>query len=70
MPVQPILLETGEEWALFADLARYPWVLPTASYATQEALIAQLAAKVIEPAERKAQELTKKMPPKASPPGA
>lgn len=63
VPVQPILLATEFEWSMYADLARYPWVLPIATYAAGEELIAKISSSIIEPAERKAQELTKKVPP-------
>jgi len=57
VPVQPILMEGASQWSLFADLARYPWVLPLVEYSTQEQLIARLASTIIEPVEQKARAL-------------
>jgi hypothetical protein len=68
VPVQPLLLRDPlwvdgkrierEEYALFQELKRrYRWVLPTYAYTDQAHLLATLKEQVIEPAERKAQEL-------------
>ncbi len=59
VPVQPLLLEGKREYAMFVDLLkRYDWVLPIHFYKDLEDLLASLDAKVIGPAEQKAQELT------------
>jgi hypothetical protein len=58
VPVQPILLEGQQEYAMFLDLKRrYHWVLEPHQYASPTLLIAHLEEQVIGPAEAKAQEL-------------
>ena len=57
VPVQPLLLNSEREYAMFEHFKRYPWVLPIHRYDDQEALLASLEAKVIVPAEAKANEL-------------
>ena len=58
VPFQPIVLEEQHEFAMLQDLRRrHDWLLPTHSYRELEDLLASLHAKVIEPAEQKAQEL-------------
>jgi uncharacterized protein YjbI with pentapeptide repeats len=64
VPVQPLLFQNDakprHEYAMFQDLkVRYHWVLPTYKYQDTKSLLASLKEHVIEPAERKAQELTK-----------
>jgi len=64
VPIQPLLLEgsTGE-FAMFQDLKRkYHWVLPTYPYKDITYLIESLKEKVIDPAEKKAQELSPSNP--------
>jgi hypothetical protein len=65
VPVQPLLLQDDaqprHEYAMFHDLrARYDWVLPTYRYKELGDLLASLQERVIAPAEKKAQELTKR----------
>jgi hypothetical protein len=60
VPVQPLLLASKREWAMFKDLRRYPWVLEPFRYKNQEALLTDLVGKVIAPAEAKAKEQTGK----------
>jgi hypothetical protein len=61
VPVQPVLLEGKREYATFVDfLKTYHWVLPIHYYTDQANLFATLKEQVIEPAERKAQELEKR----------
>jgi len=55
--VQPIILSTQHEYAMFEHFKRFPWVLPIHQYDTQEQLIAELSTKVIQPAEEKVKEL-------------
>jgi hypothetical protein len=56
--VQPILLTTQEEYAMFDDLRRRcSWVLEPYRYDTSAALLANLGSRVIAPAEAKAKEL-------------
>jgi uncharacterized protein YjbI with pentapeptide repeats len=52
VPVQPLLLESEAEWAMFERFTRYPWVLPVVRYRDQQHLLKNLAARVIRPAER------------------
>jgi hypothetical protein len=61
VPVQPILLEGKQEYAMFVDLLKtYHWVLPVHFYRDQVNLLATLKEHVIDPAEQKAQELAKR----------
>jgi uncharacterized protein YjbI with pentapeptide repeats len=60
VPVQPILLSTESEWAMFESFTRYPWVLPIVTYDCQDGVIGMLKEKIIEPAERKALEQLKR----------
>jgi uncharacterized protein YjbI with pentapeptide repeats len=60
VPVQAIFSETETEkyeYAMYADLASYRWVLPIHRYQAIEDLLADLKDKVIAPAESKADEL-------------
>ena len=52
VPVQPLLLEGNTEYDMFEHLKRYPWVLETYVYPSPERLIANLAERVIGPAEQ------------------
>lgn len=54
VPVQPLLLEGAEEYAMFEHLRRYPWVLPEYRYLSEGQLVADLSERVIGPAEAKA----------------
>ncbi len=60
-PIQALFQPSSEAkrvFAMFPDLLRrYHWVLPPYEYQDQEHLLASLQKEVIEPAERKAQEL-------------
>ena len=67
VPVQPLLKESEDpnrpnrEYSMFIDLRKkYHWVLPTHRYRDLEELLVSLQAKVIAPAEQKAQELEKR----------
>lgn len=55
--VQPIILASQEEPGMFDFFLKFPWVLQPSPYSDAEALIAELDAKVVGPAERKANEL-------------
>ena len=60
VPVQPLLNVVEEEpYGMFEDFQDYPWVLPTYRYTNLDSLLASLQGNVIDPAEQKAQELTK-----------
>lgn len=60
VPVQPILLSSQTEYAMFDDLAVYQWVLPILKYDQVDDLLRFLPEKVIAPAEQKASELAKR----------
>jgi uncharacterized protein YjbI with pentapeptide repeats len=57
VPIQPLLLGGSDEYPMFEHFKRYPWVLPIYRYDHQDALLANLEAKVIMPAMAKANEL-------------
>jgi hypothetical protein len=58
VPVQPVLLEAKREYSMFVDFRKYHWVLPIYLYQDQASLMASLQKEIIEPAEKKARELT------------
>jgi hypothetical protein len=60
VPVQPLLLATQHEYAMFEYFRRYPWVLEPFLYDNEAMLLVALKEKVIGPAEAKAKELIKK----------
>ncbi len=60
VPVQPLLQVSEGEYGMFEHFKRYPWVLSVHRYQNAGDLIANLADKVIEPAEAKAKELQTK----------
>jgi hypothetical protein len=61
VPVQPIILKEQRRYAMFLDhLGRYPWVMPYHEYESQETLIAEIAEKVIQPAQDKAEAMKPK----------
>ena len=55
--VQPLILKVSANTACLNTWQRYPWVLPIHEYEDQAQLIAELAEKVIAPAEAKVIEL-------------
>ena len=55
VPIQPILLASQREYAMFEHWRRYPWVLPEFLYENQAYLIDHLGEKVITPAESRLQ---------------
>jgi uncharacterized protein YjbI with pentapeptide repeats len=57
VPVQPLILASQDEPGMFDFFSRFPWVLTTYRYATEEHLLANLDACVVAPAEAKAREL-------------
>jgi uncharacterized protein YjbI with pentapeptide repeats len=59
-PVQPIILRSHREWAMFEHLRRYPWMLDTFEYDDIPHLLASIASHIIAPAEAKAKELKPK----------
>jgi hypothetical protein len=60
VPIQPLILESQHEYGMFEHFTRYPWVLPIYQYKDCTALLAAMKEHIIDPAERKAQELTKR----------
>jgi uncharacterized protein YjbI with pentapeptide repeats len=62
VPVQPLILASQDEPGMFDFFSRYPWVLTTYRYVTQEHLLANLDACVVAPAEAKARELQRPQP--------
>lgn len=59
VPIQPILRQGTAEYAMFPHFQRYPWVLPIQYYDSIDALISEIASKVILPAETLAKDLRK-----------
>jgi hypothetical protein len=57
LPVQPLLLSSQYEYAMFKDFRDYPWVLEPYQYDDPEALLSSLAERVIGPAEDKTKEI-------------
>jgi uncharacterized protein YjbI with pentapeptide repeats len=57
LPVQPLLLSSQYEYAMFNDFRDYPWVLSLHQYDSVEDLLASLAEKVIAPPTAKAKEI-------------
>jgi uncharacterized protein YjbI with pentapeptide repeats len=60
VPVQPLILAGHNEYGMFEHFRRFPWVLNVYEYENGDALIAELADKVIAPAVLMAE---KRMPP-------
>jgi hypothetical protein len=59
VPIQPLMNVLEEPYGMFEDFQDYPWVLPTYRYTNLDSLLTSLQGRVIDPAERKALELTK-----------
>ena len=57
LPVQPILLSSEYEYAMFRDFTDYPWVLAPYRYESVAELLGSLEEKVIRPAAAKAKEI-------------
>ena len=60
LPVQPILQQDCEPWAMYDHIKRYPWVLELYRYAALDEFLPRLREGVISPAERKIKEIRKK----------
>jgi uncharacterized protein YjbI with pentapeptide repeats len=56
VPVQPLLLGSAQEYAMFGFFRRFPWVLEPFVYSDVATLLAALSDKVIAPAEQKVRE--------------
>jgi len=59
VPVQPLLLRSQSEYGMFEHFTKFPWVLPVYKYSDLSQLLTSFKKQVIDPAERKARELTK-----------
>jgi uncharacterized protein YjbI with pentapeptide repeats len=59
LAIQPLLQHDSEPWGMYDHIKRYPWVLPIQRYIDLPDLLATLEERVIDPAEHKAQELTR-----------
>jgi hypothetical protein len=57
LAVQPLVQRGQPVFVSMSHLAKFPWVLPTAEYDSQEDLLANLEKSVVSPAEAKVQEL-------------
>jgi hypothetical protein len=51
VPVQPLMLSSDYEYALFEHIRRYPWVLEVYKYDSPDELLQLIKEKVIAPAE-------------------
>jgi Pentapeptide repeats (8 copies) len=60
LPVQPILQQGCEPWAMYDHIKRYPWVLELYRYTTLDEFLPRLREVVISPAEMKVMEIRKK----------
>jgi uncharacterized protein YjbI with pentapeptide repeats len=60
VPIQPLILESQQEYGMFEHFTRFPWVLPVYQYIDQACLLQSLNEHIIEPAERTVQELAKR----------
>ena len=61
VPVQPLIHSSQREYGMYEHFTRYSWVLPIYHYTDQESLLQSFKENVIDPAERKAQELEKRV---------
>ena len=57
LPVQPIILSSQFEYAMFKDFTDYPWMLTPYRYKSPDDLLASLEERVINPALAKAKEI-------------
>jgi len=63
VPVQPILLAGTSEYSMFEHFVRYPSVLPVVEYPNVEVLLGAIEAKIIHPAEERAEAQISHPPP-------
>ncbi len=57
VPIQPLLLDTKREYAMFVDFRKYHWVLPIYLYKDLPSLLVYLNGNIIDAAEKKVREL-------------
>jgi hypothetical protein len=57
VPLQPLILDSEYEYALFEHIRRFPRVLKSYRYEDQGQLLATIEEKVIAPAEAKVEEI-------------
>ena len=60
VPVQPLLLASQREYGMFEHFHRYPWVLNTFVYDSKDYLLSVLDERVIDPAEARAREQSRR----------
>jgi hypothetical protein len=58
IPVQPLLQQDSNEYAMFTHFSRYPWVLNAYQYRNTDELIQNISKRVIDPLIAKASELS------------
>jgi uncharacterized protein YjbI with pentapeptide repeats len=59
VPVQPLLLSSQSEYGMLEHFTKFPWVLPVHKYSDLSQLLTSFKKRVIDPAEQRAQKLTK-----------
>jgi len=57
LPVQPVILDSQYEYAMFKDFLDYPWVLLPYRYSDSQSLVSSLGVNVIGPAVAKSAEI-------------
>jgi len=60
VPIQPLLEGAARPFSMFADHWKYDWVLPVYRYRDAEHLVTELGSAVVEPSERKVEELARR----------
>jgi uncharacterized protein YjbI with pentapeptide repeats len=58
--VQPLILNSQDEYGMFEHFTKFPWVLPVYRYTDEISLLQSIQENVIVPAEKMAQELEKR----------
>ncbi|MBK9105568.1 MAG: hypothetical protein IPL92_13625 [Saprospiraceae bacterium] len=61
VPVQCIILQGVEPYAMFKDLKVYPWVMPLLHYESSDALLSNFQKDIFDPSKQKAEELRSKI---------